>query len=202
MARAALDGRATVTSEDVRQACRTLNRQTLDTLATRLECQGTWNDLVLTGNATEKLLELERRCRYREQLLSHLGPAFGPAANGNRGVRALLTGPSGTGKTLAARILSAELGKDLYRVDLAAVINKYIGETEKNLHRVLSIAESQDIVLLLDEGDSVMGSRTDIKSSNDRYANLETNYLLQRLETYQGVVLVTTNLGDNIDQAF
>jgi hypothetical protein len=201
-ASAAVDGRAAVTCEDVLQGCRALNRQTLDTLATRLECQGTWNDLVLTGNATEKLKELDRRCRYRERLLSYLGPAFGPAASGNRGVRALLAGPSGTGKTLAARILAAELGQDLYRVDLAAVINKFIGETEKNLHRVLSIAESHDIVLLLDEGDSVMGSRTDIKSSNDRYANLETNYLLQRLETYQGIVLVTTNLGENIDQAF
>jgi hypothetical protein len=201
-AHSALDGRTTVTSDDVRQACRTLDRQTLDTLATRLDCHGTWNDLVLSGNAAEKLKELDLRCRYRERLLSHVGPAFGPPANGNRGVRALLSGPSGTGKTLAARILAAELGKDLYRVDLAAVINKYIGETEKNLHRVLSIAESHDIVLLLDEGDSVMGSRTDIKNSNDRYANLETNYLLQRLESYQGIVLVTTNLGDNIDQAF
>ena len=114
----------------------------------------------------------------------------------------LLTGPSGTGKTLAARILAAELGKDLYRVDLAAIINRYIGESEKNMHRVLSHGESHDIVLLLDEGDSLMSKRTEVKSSNDRYANLETNYLLQRLETYQGIVLVTTNLGDNIDQAF
>jgi hypothetical protein len=201
-ARAALDGREVVTSEDVRQACRSLNRQTLDTLATRLECHGTWSELVLADNAIEKLREVERRCRHRERLLSRLGPAFGPPAAGNRGVRALLTGPSGTGKTLAARILAAELGKDLYRVDLAALINKYIGESEKNMHRLLSHAECHDIVLLLDEGDSVMSKRTDVRTSNDRYANLETNYLLQRLETYQGIVLVTTNLGDNIDQAF
>jgi SpoVK/Ycf46/Vps4 family AAA+-type ATPase len=91
---------------------------------------------------------------------------------------------------------------DLYRVDLASVINKYIGETEKNLHRVLARAEELDIILLLDEGDSLLGQRTDVKSSNDRYANLETNYLLQRLENYQGIVLITTNAAQNIDTAF
>ena len=91
---------------------------------------------------------------------------------------------------------------DLYRVDLAAVVNKYIGETEKNLHRVLSTAEDLDVVLLLDEGDALLGTRTEVRSSNDRYANLETNYLLQRLENYQGIVLITTNAGENIDSAF
>jgi SpoVK/Ycf46/Vps4 family AAA+-type ATPase len=114
----------------------------------------------------------------------------------------LFTGVSGSGKTLAARALAAELGMDLYRVDLAAVINKYIGETEKNLHRVLSRAEALDVVLLLDEGDALLGNRTEVRSANDRYANLETDYLLQRLETYQGIVVVTTNLGENIDSAF
>jgi SpoVK/Ycf46/Vps4 family AAA+-type ATPase len=114
----------------------------------------------------------------------------------------LFTGASGTGKTLAAKALAAELGMDLYRVDLGAVVNKYIGETEKNLHQVLSRAEALDVILLLDEGDALLGSRTDVKSANDRYANLETNYLLQRLETYQGVVVVTTNAAQNIDRAF
>src|SRR5262249_64718 len=109
---------------------------------------------------------------------------------------------SGTGKTLAARILATELGIDLYRVDLGAVVNKYIGETEKNLHQVLSRAEALDVILLLDEGDSLLGNRTDIKSSNDRYANLETNHVLQGLETYQGIVVVTTNAAQHIDRAF
>jgi SpoVK/Ycf46/Vps4 family AAA+-type ATPase len=117
-------------------------------------------------------------------------------------VRALFSGSSGTGKTLAVKILAAVLGMDLYRVDLSAVVNKYIGETEKNLHRVLSRAEELDVLLLLDEGDSLLGARTDVKSSNDRYANLETNYLLQRLEGYQGIVVVTTNASQLIDQAF
>jgi SpoVK/Ycf46/Vps4 family AAA+-type ATPase len=103
---------------------------------------------------------------------------------------------------LAAKLLAAELGMDLYRVDLGAVVNKYIGETEKNLHRVLSTAEELDVVLLLDEGDALLGNRTEVKSANDRYANLETNYLLQRLESYQGIVVVTTNVGEHIDKAF
>jgi hypothetical protein len=198
---AALDGRAAVTLDDVQEACRALNRQLLDTLATHLDGNGlSWQTLVVSDGVAERLAELERRCRHRERLPDRLGPAFG--AGGNRGVRALLTGPSGAGKTLAARILAAELGMDLYRVDLAAVVNKYIGETEKNLHRVLSTAEDLDVVLLLDEGDALLGSRTEVRSANDRYANLETNYLLQRLESYQGIVLITTNAAENIDSAF
>ncbi len=198
---AALAGRSAVTLADVQQACRALNRQLLDTLAAHLDGDGlSWDALVVSDGVAERLAELERRCRHRERLSQHLGPAFG--AGGNRGVRALLTGPSGAGKTLAARILAAELGMDLYRVDLAAVVNKYIGETEKNLHRVLSTAEDLDVVLLLDEGDALLGSRTEVRSANDRYANLETNYLLQRLETYQGIVLITTNAAENIDNAF
>jgi hypothetical protein len=200
IAYAALDRRDTVTLGDAREACRALNRQLLDTLAHRLEVEGSWDHLVVSAATTDKLYDLERRCRHRERLLEHLGPAFGSGCN--RGVRALFTGASGTGKTLAAKILAAELGMDLYRVDLAAVINKYIGETEKNLHRVLSRAEELDVILLLDEGDALLGNRTEVKSANDRYANLETDYLLQKLENYQGIVVVTTNAGENIDRAF
>jgi hypothetical protein len=200
VAQAVLDRREEVHVEDVRAACRTLNRQLLDTLAAHIEVEGTWDRLVVSQATAAKLYELEQRCRHRERLLDHLGVAFGTTTN--RGVRALFTGPSGTGKTLAARILAAELGMDLYRVDLASVINKYIGETEKNLHQVLSRAEELDVILLLDEGDALLGNRTDVKSANDRYANLETNYLLQRLENYQGIVVVTTNAGQYIDKAF
>jgi hypothetical protein len=200
VAHAGLEGRRDVTPRDVQHACRSLNHQLLDTLAERLDAAGGWSNLVVTETAHLKLMELQQRCRHRERVLTHLGAAFGSSTN--RGVRALYTGPSGTGKTLAAKILAAELGLDLYRVDLAAVVNKYIGETEKNLHRVFSVAEELDVVLLLDEGDALLGGRTEVRSANDRYANLETNYLLQRLEHYQGIVLVTTNLGENIDQAF
>lgn len=199
-AHARLDGRETIEPCDVQQATRALNRQMLDTLAQALPAHGAWDDLVVGEGTRDKLEELERRCRHRERVLDFLGRGFGASPNG--GVRALFTGSSGTGKTLAARILAAELGMDLYRVDLAAVINKYIGETEKNLHKVLSRAEALDVVLLLDEGDALLGTRTEVRTANDRYANLETNYLLQRLETYEGIVLVTTNLGENIDSAF
>ena len=161
---------------------------------------GDWNDLVLNESTTQELLELECRCRQREKLLVNLGSAFINSIN--CGVRALFNGPSGTGKTLAAKILAAVLQTDVYRVDLASVVNKYIGETEKNLSQLLARAEELDVILLIDEGDALMTNRTDVKSANDRYANLETNYLLQRLETYQGIVIVTTNAGNRIDAAF
>ena len=188
-----------MTLSDVREACRALNRQALDTLAARVDVGGTWGQLVVGEATVAKLLELEYRCRHRERLLGHLSRAYDTAGSG---VRALFTGASGTGKTLAAKILAAQLGMDLYRVDLGAVVNKYIGETEKNLHRVLSRAEELDVILLLDEGDALLSHRTEVKSANDRYANLETNYLLQRLESYQGIVIVTTNVGHAIDTAF
>ncbi len=197
---AVLEQRDAIQIADVRSASRNLNRQMLDTLADHLDAKGDWSQLITTDSTAVKLRELQQRSVYREQLLDYLGSAFKNSSN--CGVRALFTGKSGTGKTLAAKILAAELGMDIYRVDLAAIVNKYIGETEKNLHKVLTRAESLDVILLLDEGDALLGSRTEVKNANDRYANLETNYLLQRLEHYQGIVLVTTNLSENIDKAF
>ena len=199
-AHAALRGRNTVRMNDVLAASRQLNRQLLDTLAQPIPGGGVWDDLVSSRSTSGRLRELAQRCRHRERIPERVGSAFGRSLG--RGVRALFTGASGTGKTMAARILAAELNMDLYRVDLAAVVNKYVGETEKNLHLVLSRAEALDVLLLLDEGDALMGQRTEVRSANDRYANLETNYLLQRLETYQGVIVVTTNLSDVIDPAF
>jgi hypothetical protein len=197
---AALDGREHVTVDDVRLSSRAINRQVLDPYAERLDSTGHWNQLVVPEFTRVELTALENRCRCRERLAHLLSPAMPGGLN--RGVRALFEGPSGTGKTLGARILAGQLGLDIYRVDLASVVNKYIGETEKNLSRILSRAEDLDVVLLLDEGDSLMSRRTDVKSSNDRYANLETNYLLQRLETYTGIVIITTNFGQHIDTAF
>lgn len=197
---AALARRAEVEGEDVRAAARAINRQQLDTLAQRLGDGGGWDQLVLHGSTLDELGHLERRCRHRERLLESLADGFPGGLN--RGVRALFQGPSGTGKTLAARVLASSLGLDVYRVDLASIVNKYIGETEKNLSRVLGRAEDLDVVLLLDEGDSLMGKRTEVKSANDRWANLETNYLLQRLDTYSGILVVTTNAPGSIDSAF
>lgn len=197
---AALEGRKSVRPEDVRHASRELGRQQLERLAEPLDPVGDWDALALP-DITRNLLEaLEARCRHREQLPAHLGQTR--TGSTGRGVRALFTGPSGTGKTLAARVLANELGMDLYRVDLSAVVDKYVGETEKNLHQLLIRAEALDVILLLDEGEALMARRTDVRSANDRFANLETNFLLQRLESHEGIVIVTTNLPDGIDPAF
>jgi hypothetical protein len=197
---AAIDRSACVSFANVRQAARAMNRQVLDTLAARIDGPASWSHLVVREATLRELEVLEGRCRHRERLASTFAATIPGGLN--RGVRALFEGPSGTGKTLAARVLANGLALDLYRVDLAAVVNKYIGETEKNLSRVLSRAEDLNVILLLDEGDALMTRRTDVKSSNDRYANLETNYLLQRLESYTGIVIVTTNAGQSIDPAF
>jgi SpoVK/Ycf46/Vps4 family AAA+-type ATPase len=124
------------------------------------------------------------------------------SANMNFGVRALFKGPSGTGKSFAARLLASKLKMDLYRIDLATVVNKYIGETEKNLDHIFCRAEELDLMLLLDEGDALLTHRTGVQTANDRYANLETNYLLQRIESFTGILIVTTNAGERIDSAF
>jgi SpoVK/Ycf46/Vps4 family AAA+-type ATPase len=197
----ALDDKEEITLSDVQQASRALNRQTLDTLAVRIETEGSdWNQLSVSAETMRELYLLESRCRYREKLRDEVGASFGKSLNS--GVRALLCGASGTGKTLAARLLAASLQMDLYRLDLSTVVNKYIGETEKNLNRIFSRVEELDVILLLDEGDALLTSRTQVSNSNDRYANLETNYLLQRLESFEGILLVTTNAGDRIDSAF
>lgn len=197
---AALAERSEIRVEDVNAATRALHRQALDSLARRLEVAGDLSHLCAAERTLRELEHLERRCRHRERLPETFRHA--PGGPRNCGVRALFTGPSGTGKTLAARLLAASLGKDLYQLDLSAVVNKYIGETEKNLHRVLECAEELDVLLLLDEGDALLTRRTDVASANDRYANLETNFLLQRLENFQGILLVTTNSRDRLDSAF
>lgn len=197
---AALEGRESLQVPDVWQACRSLNRQALETLTTPLELAGGWTELIVNSQTGQELRTLEARCRARESLREQSGPAF--ERNLNRGVRALFSGPSGTGKTLAARALAATIEMDLYRVDLSAVVNKYIGETERNLHQVFSRAEELDVMVLLDEGDALMATRTEVRNANDRYANLETNYLLQRLENYEGIVIITTNAGERLDPAF
>jgi ATPase family associated with various cellular activities (AAA) len=195
LAEAALAGDARGASHHVRRAGRAMHGRDLETMAHRLAPVGGFGELAVPEQTAEELLLLLSRCRNRERLPSRLQ---GESA----GVRALFTGPSGTGKTLAARVLAAELGLDVYRLDLSTVVNKYLGETEKNLAAVFARAEELDVLLLLDEGDALLTRRTDVNTSNDRYANLETNYLLQRLETFDGILFVTTNAGDRIDSAF
>jgi hypothetical protein len=200
LAEAGAAGRVTVTPADVTRAARAVRAEIPVSLATRLDAAGSWDHVVVPPPTLQELRMLERRCRRREQLSAMLPATL--AGGVGPGVRALFTGPSGTGKTLAARLLAGVLGKDLYRVDLAGVVDKYLGETEKNLDRVLDHAEALDVVLLIDEGDALLAKRTEVHSSNDRYANLETNYLLQRLDTFEGIVVITTNAQQHLDSAF
>jgi hypothetical protein len=175
---ALLEDRRRVTAGDVRIASRALHRE-IETLATYLPASGGWESIGASAETLDELRNLEARCRHREQIQHHVGPTLGRQLN--CGVRALLAGPSGTGKTMAAKLLASTLQMDLYRLDLASVVNKYIGETEKSLNQLFSRAEELDVILLIDEGDALLTNRTAVQSSNDRYANLETNFLLQRL---------------------
>jgi hypothetical protein len=197
---AAIQARIQITLSDVRQATSSLNRQALDTLAIPLKDFGDWDQLAVGLETRDELENLQSRCRHREHLHQLVGTIL--AKQLNPGVCALFSGPSGTGKTLAARLLATSLQMDLYRLDLSTVVNKYIGETEKNLNQVFSRAEELDVILLLDEGDALLTQRTGVQTSNDRYANLETNFLLQRLESFEGILIVTTNAGERIDSAF
>lgn len=156
--------------------------------------------LVLPPELRQTLEALVQRCRHREHLADHLGPAA--RTRYHPGVRALLVGPSGTGKTLAASWLATRLGMPLYRVDLASMVSKYIGETEKNLAQLFARAEHAEVVLLFDEADSLFGKRTDVKDSNDRFANQQTNYLLQRIESFDGIAVLTSNSRGRFDSAF
>ena len=197
---AALAGHSQIRAADVQRASRSLRRQVLDLMAERVAPASGWTELAAGANTQRELHTLEHRCRHRERLQTSLDYRWSGCLNA--GVRALFSGPSGTGKTLAARALAASLEMDLYRVDLSTVVNKYIGETEKNLNQLFSRAEELDVILLLDEGDALLTRRTEVTTANDRYANLETNYLLQRIETFEGILIVTTNAGDRIDGAF
>jgi hypothetical protein len=156
--------------------------------------------LVVSPPLRQELQRLLQRCQTRDRLVDSLGASA--VARYHPGVRALLFGPSGTGKTLAASWLATQLGLPLYRVDLSAITSKYIGETEKNLAQLLARAEQAEVVLLFDEADSLFGKRTDVKDSNDRFANAQTNYLLQRIESFDGITLLTSNSRSRFDSAF
>lgn len=197
---AAIDGRPLVEVDDVRKAGQDIGRQRLEALADLLPAVPDELGPVLRGSTEAGLQALVLRCTHRERLGAAIGGSV--ASQITTGVRALLSGPSGTGKTLAARWLGTELRLDVYRADLASLVDKYIGETERRLDELFTRAEELDVLLLIDEGDALMTQRTDVRSSTDRYANLETDYLLQRLEAYRGIVLITTNAPHLVDTAF
>jgi hypothetical protein len=197
---AALDARTTPDQRDLAAAAWIGEGKGLGALAQPI-ADRVWDDaLVAPPNLREELRTLLARCRARDGLTDGLGPAA--RARYHPGVRALFVGPSGTGKTLGASWLATRLGLPLYRVDLASVTSKYIGETEKNLSELISRAEHAEVVLLFDEADSLFGKRTDVKDSNDRFANAQTNYLLQRIETFDGIAILTSNSRARFDSAF
>lgn len=181
-------------------ACRVQLRQRLDELAQRIVSQARWDDLVLPAQPLQALRDLFGQVRQRTKVYEHWG--FSAKSSRGLGISALFAGASGTGKTLAAEVLANELRLDLYRIDLSQVVSKYIGETEKNLRRVFDAAEEGGAVLLFDEADALFGKRSEVKDSHDRYANIEVSYLLQRMEAYRGLAILTTNMKDALDTAF
>ena len=198
--RCALDGRAKPTFADVAAASWTGQGSGFEALAQPLPDNIPDEALIASPELHDDLSRLLLRCRRRERLIAGLGASA--LARYRPGVRALFTGPSGTGKTLGAGWLATQLGLPLYRADMAAVTSKYIGETEKNLAQLLAHAEEAGIILLFDEADSLFGKRTEVKESNDRFANAQTNYLLQRIETFDGIALLTSNSRARFDPAF
>jgi len=193
-------GGGAVTPTDVDEACRQHLRPRLGPLARRVATPWDWEDLVLPASRLEQLRELRDQARHRLHVLEDWG--FAHKLGAGLGMGLLFAGPPGTGKTLAAGVLAADLGLELYRIDLSSVVSKYIGETEKHLARLFDEAERGHAVLLFDEADALFARRTEARDAHDRYANLETGYLLQRLEAFTGLAILTTNLLRNLDEAF
>ncbi|OYE02931.1 ATP-binding protein [Nostoc sp. 'Peltigera membranacea cyanobiont' 232] len=181
-------------------ACLGNARPQLDTLAQRLDLKATWDDIVLAPEETNLLHQIADQIRQRSQVYQNWG--FDKRMNRGMGISALFAGESGTGKTMAAEVIANDLQLNLYRIDLSAVVNKYIGETEKNLRRLFDAAENGGAILFFDEADALFGKRSEVRDSHDRHANIEVNYLLQRLEAYRGLAILATNLKSSLDHAF
>jgi hypothetical protein len=200
VSRAASTAEGPITPERLWDACREARSGGLDQFARRIEPHYGWEDIVVDDTTQSQLQELADQVRYRATVYETWG--FAAQLGRGRGITALFAGPSGTGKTMAAEILAGHLRLALHRVDLAGVVSKYIGETEKNLREVFDAAERSGSILMFDEADALFGSRTDVRDSHDRYANLEINYLLQRMEDYTGLAILATNRRSALDSAF
>jgi len=197
---AALSPDGHVTTAHLRLGARAENGSALERLARRVEPAVGWDELVLPAPVLTALREVALRARYRERVLGEW--RMRPGGGRGQGVVALFAGDSGTGKTMSAEVIAHELGLELYVVDLATVVDKYVGETEKNLERIFAAAAGVNAVLLFDEADAVFGKRSEVRDAHDRYANIESAFLLQRMETFDGLAVLATNLRANIDEAF
>jgi hypothetical protein len=192
--------RQTEAGTELWEICRSQSQCALPGLAQRIEALAGWDDLVLLGPQRQILREIALHVRNRFTVHEQWG--FSRNSARDLGISTLFSGPSGTGKTMAAEVLANELHLDLYRIDLSQVVSKYIGETEKNLARVFEAAEGGGAILLFDEADALFGKRSEVKDSHDRYANIEISYLLQRMESYRGLAILTTNMKSALDSAF
>ena len=181
-------------------ACLASTRPRLDNLAQRLDTKATWDDIVLPIEELNLLHQIADQVRSRSIVYQEWG--FGQRMNRGMGISALFAGESGTGKTMAAEVIANDLRLNLYRIDLSSVVSKYIGETEKNLRRLFDAAEDGGTILFFDEADALFGKRSEVKDSHDRYANIEINYLLQRMEAYRGLAILATNFKSSLDAAF
>jgi len=192
--------RRAITAADLATACREQSNHKLRELAVKIEPRYGWSDIVLPEDKLAHLRAICDQVRHHYTVFGTWG--FGKKLSHGKGLSALFTGPSGTGKTMAAEVLAHDLELDLYKVDLSGVVSKYIGETEKNLSRIFAEAETSNAILFFDEADALFGKRTEVSDAHDRYANIETSYLLQKMEECEGVVILATNLVENMDDAF
>ncbi|MFC1892708.1 ATP-binding protein [Chloroflexota bacterium] len=189
-----------VTTQDLYTACRKQFRGTLSTLALKIQPKYGWDDIILPKDQMEQLHEICNYVKYYHTVYGDWG--FDRKFSTGKGLNVLFAGPSGTGKTMAAEIMANKLGLDLYKIDLSAIVSKYIGETEKNLDRIFREGQTSNAILFFDEADALFGKRSEVRDSHDRYANIETAYLLQKMDEYEGMVILATNLRKNMDDAF
>jgi hypothetical protein len=189
-----------LTAEHLRSGARAQNGAGLEGRSRRIAPTVTWDDLVLPPQCLSSLHELSQRVRHRDRVMGEW--SMRPGGGRGRGITALFAGDSGTGKTMSAEVIAGELGLDLYTINLATVVDKYVGETEKHLERIFSEADGVNGVLLFDEADAIFGKRSEVRDAHDRYANVEVAYLLQRMESFDGLAILATNLRSNVDDAF
>ncbi len=197
---AAARGSSKLSVNDLSRGCKAQSNKNLSAFARKIELHYKWEDIVLPKEVKDQLREISGYIRNKGTVYNDWG--FDKKLALGKGLNVLFSGPSGTGKTMATEIIAGETGLDLYKIDLSVVVSKYIGETEKNLSKIFKEAETSNAILFFDEADALFGKRSEVKDAHDRYANIEIGYLLQRMEEYEGVVILATNLSKNIDDAF
>ena len=188
------------TLKDLLAAARHQSGNKLTELARKVKPKYTWEDIILPPDPFTQLKEICNQAKYRHIVYDEWG--FNHKLSIGKGLNVLFSGPPGTGKTMAAEVIANELQLELYKIDLSQVVSKYIGETEKNLHRIFTAAETANAILFFDEADALFGKRSEVRDAHDRYANIEVGYLLQKMEEYEGISILTTNLRQNLDEAF